>query len=110
MEIKAPQGTQDILPEKIALWNRIEGEVKRLFPLYCYQEIRTPILEYTKLFDRAIGETAEIVEKEMYVFHSQSDEEDNLCLRPELTAPTMRMIIENNLYKKRTFQKFFYIG
>jgi histidyl-tRNA synthetase len=104
---KAPYGTIDILPRDIPLWEKIEEEAKSLFLQYGYQQIRTPIFEYTALFDRSLGGTTDIIEKQMYTI---GEGDESLTLRPELTAPTVRAFIEHHLYKERSFQKFYYIG
>ncbi|MBI4712118.1 MAG: histidine--tRNA ligase [Planctomycetes bacterium] len=110
-EIKVPTGTSDILPEQIPLWRYVEDTVRTVFERYGYSEIRTPIFEYTALFNRAIGDTSDIVEKEMYTFNkSETPGEDSVTLRPELTAPIVRSYLENNLPKIKQFQKLYYCG
>lgn len=120
-KFKLPSGTQDILPADIPLRRYVEETTRRLFELYGYQEIRTPIFEYTPLFVRSIGHTTDIVEKEMYTFLSHQGQvepdkskikgsEDTLTLRPELTAPVVRAYLEHQLAKSNKFQKFYYIG
>ena len=119
MPFNVPYGTEDVLPERIPLWLKIENTVRNVCRLYGYQEIRTPIFEYTGLFNRAVGDTTDIVEKEMYTFEhkkkgeescEESIDEDSISLRPEMTASTVRAFIQHNIYNKRTFNKFFYIG
>ncbi len=107
MDVKAPLGTEDILPEQAALWQKVEATARSLFARYGYGEIRTPIFESTRLFVRSIGETTDIVEKEMYTF---GEGEDSLTLRPEATAPVVRAYLEHSLHKVRAFQKLYYIG
>ena len=68
MGIKAPRGTEDILPGKIEKWQKIDQTARELFLLYNYREIQTPLFEDTRLFERSIGESTDIVEKEMYTF------------------------------------------
>lgn len=104
---KRPPGTQDILPEEVPLWRKIEQTARELFSIYGYEEIRTPLLENIVLFERSIGETTDIVEKEMFVF-SRGD--DTLVLRPEATAGVVRAYIEHALHGKRKFRKLYYIG
>ena len=105
---KAPRGTEDILPEKWALWRRLEEIGRQEFELCGYYEIRTPIFEDTRLFVRSIGEATDIVEKEMYTFADSED--SSITLRPESTAPVMRAYLEYELHKTKKFQKFYYIG
>ena len=107
MAIKAPRGTFDILPDRATLWNRVEAAARSVFKLYGYGEIRTPIFENAKLFAASIGETTDIVEKEMYIFQRGRE---TYALRPEATASVVRAYIEHNLHKTRAFQKFYYIG
>jgi len=109
MDYRAPYGTEDVLPSDVLLWKKIEETSHKIFSVYGYQEIRTPILEYTKLFRRAVGNTTDIVEKEMYTFGITKEEEE-LCLRPELTASVVRAFVEHNLFREKSFQKFYYIG
>lgn len=107
MDVKAPLGTEDILPDQAALWQKAEATARALFARYGYGEIRTPIFESTRLFVRSIGETTDIVEKEMYTLGAG---DDSLTLRPEATAPVVRAYLEHNLHKTRAFQKLYYIG
>lgn len=110
--LKAPRGMEDILPHQWALWRRLEKVSREVFELFGYQEIRTPVFEDTRLFVRGIGETTDIVEKEMYTFadSSASGEDLTITLRPENTAGVMRAYVEYELYKTQKFQKFYYIG
>ncbi|MFA5794588.1 MAG: histidine--tRNA ligase [Candidatus Brocadiia bacterium] len=110
---QAPLGTEDILPDKIGLWRFVEDTARTILGRYGYSEIRTPIFEYTSLFNRSIGEVTDIVEKEMYTFQRNSDDKDDkdsITLRPELTAPVVRAYLEHNLDKIKRFQKLYYIG
>ncbi|MFO7815741.1 MAG: histidine--tRNA ligase [Halanaerobiales bacterium] len=106
--INAPRGTNDILPPESGKWNYIESKAKYIFDLYNYEEIRTPIFEYTELFQRGIGEATDIVEKEMYTFEDKSGR--SLTLRPEGTASVVRSFLENKIYGKAQPTKYFYIG
>jgi histidyl-tRNA synthetase len=106
----APRGMEDILHGEIEYWNIIENKVRELFPRYGFKEVRTPMFEYTGLFIRSVGETTDIVQKEMYTFSAEQRDEDSLTLRPELTAPIIRAYIQSNVYKTSPFQKYFYIG
>ena len=107
MNVQAPLGTEDIFPERAALWQRVEGTARAVFARYGYGEIRTPIFESTRLFVRSIGESTDIVEKEMYTL---GEGDDSLTLRPEATAPVVRAYLQRNLHKVRAFQKLYYIG
>lgn len=105
--VAAPRGMADVLPEQMPLVRHLEEAARRLFQLYGYAEIRTPMFEETGLFVRGIGEATDIVEKEMYTF---GEGDDSLTLRPEATACVVRAFIEHNLAKTRSFQKLYYIG
>lgn len=108
MKINVPRGTADILPEEAELWNYIEEKAKNAFKRYNYLEIRTPIFEQTELFQKGVGETTDIVEKEMYTFKDKSDR--SLTLRPEGTAPVVRSFVENKLYSSPDPVKLYYNG
>ncbi len=94
--LRAVRGMNDMLPADAGLWGQFEATVRDWLKVYGYQELRTPILEHTALFKRAIGEVTDIVEKEMYTFEDALNGE-NLTLRPEGTASCVRAAIENNL-------------
>ena len=104
---KRVPGTKDILPEETPSWQRIETEARKVFSLYNYHEIRTPIIEDATLFNRTLGATSEIVGKQMFLIHNQ---EDTYALRPEGTASIVRSYLENNLDKTSGFTKLYYIG
>lgn len=107
--IQVARGTQDILPDKINKWQLIEHKIRTLCKIYQYQEIRTPIFENTELFLRGVGESTDIVQKEMYTFSDRSDR--SITLRPEGTASVVRSFIEHKMYSspcKPT--KLFYIA
>ena len=87
----------DVLPEQIGGWQHLEDNVRKLLTEYGFEEIRTPIVENTALFKRAIGEFTDVVEKEMYTFTDQGG--DSLTLRPEATAGIMRAAIENGMLR-----------
>ncbi len=95
MPITRPRGTNDFLPGVVEKWTHVEGEYRRLCREYGFAEIRTPIFEHTELFHRGVGETTDIVEKEMYSFMDRG--ERNITLRPEMTAGIVRAYLENNL-------------
>ncbi len=96
MTVTAIRGFNDITPPVSALWRRIEGAAASAFSSYGFSEIRIPIVEKTELFSRSIGETTDIVEKEMYTFADRRG--DSLTLRPEGTASVVRAYIENKMY------------
>ncbi|QEX25769.1 histidine--tRNA ligase [Staphylococcus lugdunensis] len=93
--IKIPRGTQDILPEETAKWRYIENKLAQLMKLYNYQEIRTPIFESTDLFARGVGDSTDVVQKEMYTFKDKGNR--SITLRPEGTAAVVRSYIENKM-------------
>lgn len=103
-----PRGTRDILPVSSGVWQWMEKEIRALCDVYGYQEIRTPIFEHTELFQRGIGESTDIVEKEMYTFKDRG--ERSLTLRPENTASVVRSFLEHKLYSQFPVNKLFYIG
>ena len=92
--IQSIRGMEDVLPDRSPLWERLEEACRRVFRLYGYRYMRTPIVEPTSLFVRGIGEATDIVEKEMYVFEDRNGE--SLALRPEATAGIVRSAIEHN--------------
>ncbi|MBP3395195.1 MAG: ATP phosphoribosyltransferase regulatory subunit, partial [Lentisphaeria bacterium] len=85
-----PPGTGDIFPDEVNLWLAIENAARRVFGLYGYGEIRTPIFEYTEVFQRGLGDETEVVKKEMYTFEDRGGR--SLTLRPEGTAGVMRAL------------------
>lgn len=104
----ALRGFQDIFPPEIYLWERIEKTAREIFYAYGFQELKPPIIESTEIFVRSIGETSDIVEKEMYTFLDKAGR--SITLRPEGTAPLVRCYIQNRLYNLPPPQKFFYSG
>ena len=104
-QIKAIRGMNDILPENIHYWHRIEGTVRTLLGRYGYSEIRMPVIEKTELFKRSIGEVTDIVEKEMYTFDDRKG--DSLTMRPEGTAGCVRAAIENGLLHNQTHRLWY---
>ena len=93
--INIPRGTQDILPEDTKQWRYIENKLDELMTLYNYQEIRTPIFESTELFARGVGDSTDVVQKEMYTFLDKGDR--SITLRPEGTAAVVRSYIEHKM-------------
>ncbi|OGF68209.1 MAG: histidine--tRNA ligase [Candidatus Fischerbacteria bacterium RBG_13_37_8] len=108
MEIKAPKGTKDIMSPEIFAWQYIEQEAHKLFRSYNYHEIRTPVFEHIELFQRSVGETTEIVSKQMYVFTDNSG--NTLVLRPENTASVARALIDSNIFQSAVPKRYYYIG
>ena len=106
--MQALRGTQDILPADAYKWNYVEGVIRDLCRRYGYGEIRTPMLEATELFLRGIGDTTDVVTKEMYTFTDRGGR--SITLRPENTASAVRAYLEHKLYGEGAVQKFFYIG
>ena len=106
--LKALRGTKDILPEDVGMWQHIESSARDIFSIYGYKEIRTPIIEEAPLFIRSIGDTTDIVQKEMYVFSDRGGR--NIALRPEATASIVRSYLENSIGQKEGFVKLFYMG
>jgi len=105
--IQIPRGTEDVLPQESAKWQYIENKLRSICQVYNYQEIRTPVFEHTELFVRGVGDTTDIVSKEMYTFLDKS--ERSLSLRPEGTAGVVRSFVENKLYADPQPTKLFYI-
>jgi histidyl-tRNA synthetase len=110
MNFQAPEGTRDITPEQVILWNRLEQAARETFSKFGYEEVRTPIFEYTALFYKSSGETTDIVEKEMFTFGDPEDKKGTYSLRPELTPGTIRALIEQGLFGKKNFWKLWYLG
>ena len=105
---KALRGTTDLLPDYAKKWHRLESISRSLFESFCYREIRTPIIEPTSLFARGLGDTSDVVQKQMFTFKDRGDR--SISLRPEATASVIRAYLENHLDKKLGFAKLFYMG
>lgn len=106
--MQALRGTQDILPEDAYKWNYMESVIRQLCGSYGYGEIRTPMFEATELFQRGIGDTTDVVTKEMYTFTDRGGR--SITLRPENTASAVRAYLEHKLYGDQQVHKLFYIG
>lgn len=104
---KKVSGTRDILPEEALFWQELEKISRDIFTRYNYKEIRTPLIEGASLFNRSLGESTEIVQKQMFLIKNK---EELYALRPEGTASIVRAYIENNLDKTARFRKFYYFG
>ena len=96
MSFKVPRGTQDILPEQTPKWQKVESILRDLSRVYRYKEIRTPMFEQTELFQRGVGDTTDIVQKEMYTFEDRGGR--SLTLRPEGTASAVRAYVEHKMF------------
>jgi len=108
MAIQAVKGTRDIFAPDIHNWVSYETRARELFSLYGFEEIRTPIFEYTEVFARGIGEDTDIVHKEMYTFQDRKGR--SITLRPENTASVVRAYIEHRMYQRAKATRLFYIG
>lgn len=108
MAYQKPTGTQDLLPGTVEKWQFVEEKARDLCRRFNYREIRTPMFEQTELFERGVGETTDIVEKEMYTFKDKGDR--SMTLRPEGTAGVVRSYVENKLYGEPDVSKLYYIG
>jgi histidyl-tRNA synthetase len=112
--LKAVRGTRDLLPDQTTLWNHVEATARAVFARYGFGEIRTPVLEDTSLFSRAVGDETDIVSKEMFTWDDRaraaSEKPQSLTLRPENTAGVVRAVIEHKLVETGALQKLYYIG
>lgn len=106
MEMQAPKGTKDMLPQDAYKWHFVENTFKEVAKYYGMREIRTPIFEHTELFLRGVGDTTDIVQKEMYTFNDKGNR--SITLKPEGTAPAVRAFIENRLFNEAQPTKLFY--
>jgi len=108
MRYTALKGVHDIFPPDIHIWQKVESVARDVFTAYGFQELRAPVIESTDIFIRSIGETTDIVEKEMYTFTDKAGR--HITLRPEGTAPVVRCFVEQHLYNLPSPQKFLYSG
>jgi len=108
MEIRSIRGMNDILPGDSILWKQVRDTMHRILGSYGFREILIPVLEETRLFQRGIGETTDIVEKEMYTFEDKSGQ--SLTLRPEATASIVRAYVQHHLYASGKVEKFYFWG
>lgn len=106
--IQKPPGVEDIFPDRIDRWNLIINTAKNIYNTYNYREIITPIMEYTEVFSRGLGDETDIVSKEMFTFEDRGGR--NLTLRPEGTASVVRAFVENGEFNRLALNKFFYVG
>ena len=105
--ITKPRGTEDVLPKDSKLWQYVESTARGVCSLYGYKEIRTPVFEHTELFQRGVGDTTDVVQKEMYTFTDKGGR--SITLKPEGTATLVRSYIENSLYANPQPTKLSYI-
>ena len=105
MQIQAPKGTKDVLPSESYKWQYVENEIRKLCRSYGVYELRTPVIEHTELFARGVGDTTDIVQKEMYTFKDKGDR--SITLKPEGTAGMVRAFLENRLFNEAMPQKRF---
>lgn len=107
MEMQAPKGTKDMLPQDAYKWHFVEQTFRDVAKYYGMREIRTPMFEHTELFARGVGDTTDIVQKEMYTFNDKGNR--SVTLKPEGTAPAVRAFIENRLFNEAQPTKLYYI-
>ncbi|OOM09369.1 histidine--tRNA ligase [Clostridium saccharobutylicum] len=107
MEMQAPKGTKDMLPQDAYKWQYIEGVFREVAKTYGIREIRTPMFEHTELFLRGVGDTTDIVQKEMYTFKDKGDR--SVTLKPEGTSPVVRSFVESRLFNEAQPTKLCYI-
>lgn len=108
MEIKRPKGTNDFMPADTKVWHEMEKKIIDVAESFEFNEVRTPIFEHTELFLRSVGETSDIVDKEMYTFLDKGDR--SITLRPEGTASVVRAFVENRAYSEPLPAKYYYMG
>ena len=109
MEVKNVKGTHDVFLAESDAYSAIEGLMRSIAAVYGYKEIRTPVMEYTEVFSRGVGDSSDVVRKEMYTFNDKADR--SITLRPEFTAGVMRSVIQNKLYATNELPlKLFYCG
>ena len=106
MLIKAPKGTKDILPDQVYKWAYVESVFRDVCGKHGFKEMRTPVFEHTELFSRGVGQTTDIVQKQMYTFDDYAGR--SLTLRPEGTAPIVRAFVEHKIYAETQTVKYFY--
>ena len=107
MLTQAPKGTKDVLPSESYQWQYLEGKMRAAAALAGFREVRTPVFEHTELFLRGVGDTTDIVQKEMYTFKDKGDR--SITLKPEGTAGAVRCFLEHNLYAEALPCKMYYL-
>lgn len=108
MMMQAPRGTKDVLPQDSYRWQAVEAKMRQAAALAGYREVRTPVFEHTELFARGVGDTTDIVQKEMYTFKDKGDR--SLTLKPEGTAGAVRAFLESNMYAEALPCKMYYLN
>lgn len=104
---KAPRGTKDVVPQESYKWHYIENKINDLCRRFGYKEVRIPVFEHTEVFERGVGDTTDVVQKEMYTFEDKGGR--SITLRPEGTSGTVRCFLENNLYADAQPTKMYYL-
>ena len=104
---KAPRGTKDVVPQEVYKWHYIEDKIRDLCRRFGYKEVRIPVFEHTEVFERGVGDTTDVVQKEMYTFEDKGGR--SITLRPEGTSGTVRCFLENNLYADAQPTKMYYM-
>ena len=107
MQFRAVKGMSDILPDEVERWHRLEDAFRWLAELHRYTEVRTPVLEHTELFVRSIGESTDVVEKEMYTFQWSKE---SLTMRPEATAGVARAYLSHKVQAREPVSRWYYLG
>ena len=107
MKVHRIKGFSDILPGEVELWQAVEATARRVFDRYNFAEIRIPVLEKSELFSRSLGESTDVVEKEMYTFPDHGPGSTLVSLRPEGTAGVVRAYNEAALYQVEPYRKLY---
>ena len=107
MLTNAPKGTKDTLPDQVYRWHYVEKKFAEICDRYGYREIRTPVFEHTELINRGVGDTTDIVQKEMYTFNDHGGR--SLTLKPEGTSPAVRAFVEHKMYAEVQPTKLYYV-
>src|SRR5262245_32288211 len=102
------KGMTDILPPEVSKWQFVEEKARGVLEAFGYREVRTPVLEYTPLFVRSVGESTEVVEKQMYTFDDRDG--SSVSMRPEGTAPAVRAYIERSQWNREPITRWYYLG
>ena len=108
MTYQAPKGTRDVLPAESYRWQYVEEKIRDITGRYGFKEIRTPVIEHTELFLRSVGDTTDVVQKEMYTFNDKGGR--SITLKPEGTAGTVRMFVEHGLFAEAMPMKVYYLN
>ncbi len=104
---KAPRGTKDVIPQDSYKWHYVEEKIRSICKNYGYKEVRVPVFEHTEVFERGVGDTTDVVQKEMYTFEDKGGR--SITLRPEGTSGTVRCFLENNLFAEAQPTKMYYM-